>query len=651
MRDLSASLSFAMTVWPVLLMAAAWAGAGEARKMTNIVADWPASHAACRPVPMGAVTVAGFLGDRCDRNKAALLAAMRGPLPRGFEARAAGKEPPPETNRLAADSDLYKWLEGACYFVARTRDAEVRQHVDRMADLIVRCQHDDGYINTQVPPRKRFDPRVNHDLYIAGHFFEAAVAHHRSTRQRSLLDAARRWADYILAQHRDGHAYFKTVGAREHSEYELGFLRLARETGKREYVDLAIALAKTNQVGPRVADVRAGGGLHAVRVGYLLAGLADLYLETGRADLYEHLPGLWDELVGTRMYVTGAIGSHGESISKQPYDLPHTRDHPHRQMGETCASIAMALFSWRMHAATAESRRFDIIERILYNHFLGALSLDHLGHFYYNPMRVVGDLRGHTDHGHSPCTARCRLPKLNRTACCMPNVFRFLGALPEYLFSADAQGLFVNLYSASAVRHALPDGRQVALDMETDYPHDGRITIRVAGDRPARYLLRLRIPGWCAMATVEEPGKPAARVGGGDYLVLDRTWTPGETLTLTLPMPVRLIPPHPRVAANASQVVFARGPLVYCLEFEDVPFPVEQARVSLRPDEAAGQIGVEWRADLLDGIHVLRFPGWVEPPNGARRKDVLPLIPWYARANRSDESRWILFLPWRPFVP
>ena len=99
-------------------------------------------------------------------------------------------------------------------------------------------------------------------------------------------------------------------------------------------------------MGATVADVRAGShDLHAVRVGYLLAGYADLFLETGDGSLVEHLPFLWSELVETRMYTTGAIGSHGEIILREPFDLPHTQEHAHRTMGETCAAIAMVMFS------------------------------------------------------------------------------------------------------------------------------------------------------------------------------------------------------------------------------------------------------------------------------------------------------------------
>jgi uncharacterized protein len=606
-----------------------------------IAADWPATHATCTPIPLTDVALTGYLGRYVTQNRDSVIAALASPIPRGFEARAAGQTPGPETDRLAADSDLYKWLEGACYVYARTQDAELRAEIDRIAELILACQCDDGYINTQVPPYERFDPSIRHELYMAGHFAEAAVAHHRATGQSSLLDAARRWVDYLIADHDAGNAYYATSGQWEHSVYEIAFLRLARETGEAKYLDFAITLAlELNHVGPAVADIKAGGCLHAVRVGYLLAGMADLHLETGRDDLAEHLEALWTELVETRMYITGGMASHGEHISPDPFNLPHTQKDPDRTMGETCSSIALILFGWRMHSVTGQSHYFDTIETILYNHVLGALSLDGLGCFYYSPLRVTGDQTHRTDHWHTPATTRCMLPKINKTACCMPNFWRFLGALPEYLYSADADGVFINLYDTSRMNHTLPDGRAVALSVETRYPHDGAISVRIEGDAPARFALRLRIPSWCDAPVAAWPGQESAPVAAGEYLVIDREWTPGETVKLDFPMPVRMILPDERVEANRDQVVFAKGPILFCLETHS-RFPVEKVRIPFGPDDVASEVSEEWRPDLLGGITRLRLTAEV---NGL--PSVLGLIPWSVRANTEpDNARWIIYLP------
>jgi DUF1680 family protein len=236
----------------------------------------------------------------------------------------------------------------------------------------------------------------------------------------------------------------------------------------------------------------------------------------------------------------------------------------------------------------------------------------------------------------------------------MPNAWRFYGALPEYLFSYDERGLFVNLYSASTVRHALDDGTRIALRIDTDYPHDGTVTIHVENDVPTDFSLRLRIPAWCKGASVQVRGEDPQNADAGSYFTVRRLWQPGDILTLRLPMPVRMIHSDPRIVDNAGQVVFARGPLVYCLEGDDVRFPVERARVAVAPEQVESAVQVQWDADLLGGIYKVCVPGIIAPVSDDRpyfeaasvgEPAQLTLIPFYARANRGDDSRWVTFLP------
>ena len=99
------------------------------------------------------------------------------------------------------DSDVYKWLEGVSYILATNPDAELEKIVDDTIRIIASAQQSDGYLNTYftlVAPKARWtDIRIQHELYCAGHLFEAAVAHYQATGKRTLLDVAVKYADYI----------------------------------------------------------------------------------------------------------------------------------------------------------------------------------------------------------------------------------------------------------------------------------------------------------------------------------------------------------------------------------------------------------------------------------------------------------------------
>lgn len=621
-----------------------------------LVGSWPAAHARCRPVPLRAVRLGGFLGRHVDaNNRASIPAGLATAIPRAFEARARGEEPPAACRRLATDSDFFKWLEGACYAIAYDQTLrELAGDVDRYADLIARLQGPDGYLGTRLSPARPFDDKVNHDLYVAGHFIEAAVAHHMATGRRTLLDAARRLANYYWRARTAGHPYFQTVGSREHPEIEPALVRLYRATGEKHLLEFADAITRMSCFDPPIAAVRAGAGSrHAVRLCYLLTGAAELGLETGREGYRSPLPILWDELVTTRLYVTGGLG-YNETIPAEPFDLPQSLErNPHRDIAETCASVAMMMFSWRLHAMTGDSRCFDTIETILYNHYLGAVSPDHLGIFYYNPLRRTGDMTGRTDHGGDPCR-RTRLPELHSTACCFPNAWRFFAQLPEYVFSTDDEGVLINLFTDAEADCRLPDGTSVKVVVRTDYPHEGRILVHLHPAKPASFSLALRVPGWCADASVVEPGGSATAAPAGRYCRIRRLWRAGDVIQLSLPMEPTVIRGRSEVAANAGQAAFARGPLIYCLEKQDLggrdPGRFRAVLAGVNP---ASSVTAHHSRPL--GMYLLRIHVTEDTPAAAAgtpsakqtssATEPAMLVPFFFRANRDPDARWVTFLP------
>ncbi len=624
---------------------------------SGLSGDWSRDRAKTWPCGLRDVKVGGFLGARIDANGESILAGLDSPIPRRFEALSRGEEPDPATARLAADSDLYKWIEGASYALAYGGDPRIRESLDRIVPLVLHQQKPDGYINTLVPPYERFDTRINHDLYVAGHFFEAAVAHCRATGDTALLEAADRWASWLYEQYGASHPYYDQVGEKEHPEIELGLIRLYRATGDGRFLELARAIAEMSHVTDRVADLWCGAGrTHAVRVGYLLTAWAELYLETGDERYLRPLLPLWDELVRTRLYVTGGIG-YNERIPVRPYDLPQSLvANPDRDIAETCASVAMMMLGRRLHGVTGESRYFDVIETILYNHYLGALSLDNLANFYYNPLRLVGDQTGRTDHGGRR-DLRTRLPAIHSTACCMPNAWRTFASLPEYIFSAGEEGVCVNLYTEATLTYEPTAGRSVRLSVETDYPRSGRVTVLVdSADAGAEFALSLRIPAWCDEAVMVGPDGEVTRSAGGRYARIRRTWASGDRVTLDLAMPVRRLMAAPEIVDCAECVAIARGPLVYCLEQVDMDVPIERVRLACDAGDWGAPTSVQWRPDLLGGVLALEVPGVVLPSGGEgqwpyHEKGGEPeptrvrLIPFCARANRGEGARWLTWIP------
>lgn len=105
------------------------------------------------------------------------------------------------THNRASDSDVYKIIQGAAYALYHTPDPELEAEIDAIITKIAAAQATDGYLFTygmlNNPAERWVDLERHHELYCAGHMFEAAAAYNQVTGKRKFLDAAIRFADYI----------------------------------------------------------------------------------------------------------------------------------------------------------------------------------------------------------------------------------------------------------------------------------------------------------------------------------------------------------------------------------------------------------------------------------------------------------------------
>lgn len=581
----------------------------EKRTASVVVDTSESGHARLRPVPVDAVTLDdGVWEPRRLINRELTLPAQHAHLEQtgridNFR-RAAERQEGPFQGLYFNDSDVYKWLEAAAWSLAADPDPALARLVDATIAEVAAAQQADGYLDTYYilgEGAGRWTELVKtHELYCAGHLFQAAVAHRRATGKTSLLDVACRFADHIcevLGPAAEG----KQPGTDGHEEIELALVELARETGERRYLDQARYFLDARGHGLAGGDeyhqdhqpfreLEAMVG-HAVRAVYLNAGAADIYAETGEPALLATLERLWRSMTTRRMYVSGGIGARyeGEAFGRD-FELPNARAYT-----ETCAAIGSVMWAWRMLLLTGEAGYADQMELTLYNAVLPGISLDGERYFYQNPL---------ADDGHH------RRQPWFHCACCPPNAARLLASLPGYVYSVADDEIWVHLYAAGAATIPLPGGRAVKLRQRTNYPWDGEIAIEVDGE--GTFGLRLRAPAWCARgASVAVNGEEhTSSLVPGRYVEIRRGWQPGDVVQLTLPMAVRRIACHPHVAENAGRVALMRGPILYCIEQADHP-GVDPRDVALAAD---AEVAAEHRPGLLGGVTVLRTRGAVVPP-------------------------------------
>ena len=599
-----------------------------------------ASRAArLRSVPVGDVTMhPGFWADRMAANERGIVALLERLEAEGVVdnfRRLSGAVDAERRGLWFTDSDLYKWIEGAAWSSATVVDEALRGRLDDVIDAVIGAQAPDGYLNTAFGDDRYADLTTSHELYCAGHLFQAAVAHHRATGDDRLLACATRLADHLCATFGPG----LREDADAHPGVEMGLVELARETSGDHYLTLARwFLDRVDHAG-----LRELWG-HAVRAEYYACGLADVALETGDAALARDVARMWSSMVDTRSYVTGGVGGRwlGESVGRR-YELPNASAY-----AETCAGIGVVLWAWRMLQAAGGAEFTDRLELALHNAALVGMALAGDEWSYVNPLADSGDDEQdpwmHDLAGFNLLFLPARRQPYHPVTCCPPNVNRLVASVPGYLYGTSAEGLWVHLYAASTVRAA-----GLGLTVTTDYPWSGHLDITVdeveAGARTPRSLF-LRIPGWCASPAIAVNDELQPPPEPGAYLELHRSWEAGDRISLDLPMQPEALVAHPRVEATRGSVAIRRGPLVYCAEAVDHP-GIDVLEVGLATD---APLVAEWRADLLDGVTVVHaqgtrrvtpFPGLYAPilrPAHVEPADVEPvdltLIPYYAWANR-----------------
>jgi DUF1680 family protein len=507
-----------------------------------------------------------------------------------------------------------KWLESAVLASRQSRDQALQERARQILKRLAAAQELDGYlgitdpaVRTEEQPVRGMDP---YELYFLFHGLLTAA---EEWGDAQALATAKKLGDYFVAHIGPGKAEFwpspwrpptnlntiicpeyvwvppgtpkapklythsAIAGHTAHYGWEGTLLidpmlRLYQATGEQRYLDWGkwvvanldrwsgwSAFSKLDQVADGqlgVHQLQPYVHAHTFQMNFL--GFLRLYQITGDASLLRKVRGAWEDIAKRQLYITGgvSVGEHYEP----GYHRPLTGS-----VVETCANMSWMELTQYLLELTGDARYADTIERLLLNHVFAAQTVDGDCYRYHTPPNGFKP----DNYFHGP-------------DCCTGSGHRIVAMLPRFLCAESPNGLYVNQYVPSTARLKAPDGTFVSLKIATQYPQSSTVLITVEPERAARFPIFARLPGWCEKPIITVNNKRVPLPGSAGYARIDRTWRPGDTIQLTLPMQPRWVA-HDHWEQGAPPRALTRGPIVYALDtvwWSDptVPSPFEAGR-------------------------------------------------------------------------
>lgn len=555
------------------------------------------------------------------------------------------------------DTDVYKTIEGASYVLQTFPDKKLEAYIDSVLDIVAAAQESDGYLYTArtINPAKphpwsgtkRWEKEedLSHELYNLGHMVDAACAHYQATGSHKFIDIARRYADCVVREVGPGKGQACVVPG--HQIAEMALARLYVLTGERKYLDEAKFLldyrgkTKIRQTysqshKPVVKQTEAVG--HAVRAGYMYAGMADVAALTGDSSYIKAIDAIWNNIVSRKYYITGGVGArHSGEAFGDNYELPNLTAY-----NETCAAISMVYLNQRMFLLHGDAKYIDCLERTLYNGVISGMSVDGGRFFYPNPLACDGKYKFNNGGSME------RQPWFG-CACCPSNLCRFIPSVPGYVYAVKGSDLYVNLFMGNTSTVNI-GGKKVTLRTETQYPWDGDVAISIEKATAKQFRMLVRIPGWVRGQVVPSDlysfsdGKTTAytvtvngqKVTGelqNGYLAIDRRWSKGDEVRLHFDMTPRTVVANNKVKDDRGRIAVERGPIVYCAEWPDNNFDVFHFILPKQP-----VFTVTDSPKLMGGLKTISTSGQCLSQDASGRIQVadaqLTLIPYYAWNHR-----------------
>ncbi len=522
---------------------------------TSLAGDGQHARLKARPFPPNQVRLLpGPLLDAQERDVRYILSLDPDRLVRNFRVNAGlPTQAKPLGGWEAADCELRghftgHFLTASALAYAATGDRKINEKADRVVAELAACQQalgTSGYLSAF--PEEFFDrlesgKKVWAPYYTLHKIGAGLLDMYRLCGNAQALDVLKKMVSWVkLRTDRLDDARMQAMLAVEHGGMNELLRNLYAVTGDPAHLHLAARFDHHAILDPLAAHRDALRGNHANTNIPKVIGAARAYEQTGDSATREAAIFFWSEIVAKRSYATGGTSNY-EYWRTEPSELGGELS---METHENCCTYNMLrltehIFSWTLDPAAA-----DYEERALFNGILPTQKPDDgAGLMYYVPMIPGGfKMFGLPDSAYW---------------CCTGTGIESFAKLDAGIYFHTDSAIYVNLFIPSEVRW---DEHGVVLEQKTDFPEKDETLLRVTKAPSSPFGIAVRIPSWIVPGegVLEVNGRPVGdQLHPSSYSIITRAWKAGDSVTLKMPMRLRL----ESLPGDSSMRAILYGPLV-----------------------------------------------------------------------------------------
>ena len=448
-----------------------------------------------------------------------------------------------------------KYLHAASRVWQSTKSEQLKKQMDRIVDVLIACQNKDGYLGTYLPQNYWTD----WDVWAHKYNLLGLLSYYAATGYKPALESSIKMGDLLCKTFGEKAGQRNIIESSDHvgmasTSVLEPMTYLYRYTGDKKYLDFChyIIKAYNYENGPKIittlntiGKVDKTANAKAYEMTSNLTGIVKLYQLTGNKTLLKAAENAWKDISTYKLYITGTASEH--EFYRADFNLPAENDN---RMGEGCVTTTWLQFNQALYNLTGEAKYINEIEKTIYNHLFAAENPQTGCVSYYTALQGKKPYRCTID-GH----------------CCLASVPRGIAVIPEMAFTKNAvNGFDINLYTAGnfAGKIKAKDGKEVAVDcaLETSFPANGMIIIKLKPATKTAFRVALRIPVWCSNFKATVNGKILKGIPG-TYLNIDEAWDKNSTIKVSFDLKtVRL----DGGISYPNSIAFKAGPQVLAID-------------------------------------------------------------------------------------